>query len=210
MPCALSTVFPAVSLPKEPVCRGQRSTLRLPGLKNRDCSSLRLLKSGLPIWANVFWTICNNYFCRTDFSPRSTCLFHMTGVSFLQRHQIFKTQADRCCFLSDTTGQSWRRQLKWSWKWHTSGKMPGGRGGIRTHGCFHIAGFQDRCIRPLCHPSGKKQIIQEDSVLELLCPASGPVQKGTFCCPKRKAGTKKGMGHVNKTGRVVVENRNEY
>jgi hypothetical protein len=29
----------------------------------------------------------------------------------------------------------------------------GGRGGIRTHGCFHIGGFQDRCNRPLCHPS---------------------------------------------------------
>ena len=29
----------------------------------------------------------------------------------------------------------------------------GGRGRIRTHGCFHIGCFQDRCIRPLCHPS---------------------------------------------------------
>lgn len=29
----------------------------------------------------------------------------------------------------------------------------GGRGRIRTHGYFHIGGFQDRCIRPLCHPS---------------------------------------------------------
>lgn len=29
----------------------------------------------------------------------------------------------------------------------------GGRGRIRTHGCFHIGGFQGRCIRPLCHPS---------------------------------------------------------
>ena len=30
---------------------------------------------------------------------------------------------------------------------------PGGGGGIWTHGYFRIAGFQDRCIRPLCHPS---------------------------------------------------------
>lgn len=32
----------------------------------------------------------------------------------------------------------------------------GGRGGIRTHGCLHIGGFQDRCNRPLCHPSGAR------------------------------------------------------
>ena len=24
----------------------------------------------------------------------------------------------------------------------------GGESGIRTHGCFHIAGFQDRCLQP--------------------------------------------------------------
>lgn len=29
----------------------------------------------------------------------------------------------------------------------------GVRGRIRTYGCFYIGGFQDRCIRPLCHPS---------------------------------------------------------
>ena len=29
----------------------------------------------------------------------------------------------------------------------------GGRGGIRTHGCFHIGGFQDRCLHPLGNPS---------------------------------------------------------
>ena len=29
----------------------------------------------------------------------------------------------------------------------------GGGGGIRTHGTLRHAGFQDRCIRPLCHPS---------------------------------------------------------
>ena len=30
----------------------------------------------------------------------------------------------------------------------------GGESGIRTHGCFHIAGFQDRCLQPLGHLSG--------------------------------------------------------
>ncbi len=29
-----------------------------------------------------------------------------------------------------------------------------GGGGIRTLEGFHLAGFQDRCIQPLCHPSG--------------------------------------------------------
>ncbi len=28
-----------------------------------------------------------------------------------------------------------------------------GGGGIRTPGTFQYAGFQDQCIRPLCHPS---------------------------------------------------------
>ncbi len=32
------------------------------------------------------------------------------------------------------------------------GPRGGGRG-IRTLGGFHHAGFQDQCIRPLCHPS---------------------------------------------------------
>ena len=30
----------------------------------------------------------------------------------------------------------------------------GGSGEIRTHGRFPVAGFQDRCNRPLCHASG--------------------------------------------------------
>ena len=29
----------------------------------------------------------------------------------------------------------------------------GGESGIRTHGCSHIAGFQDRCLQPLGHLS---------------------------------------------------------
>ena len=32
----------------------------------------------------------------------------------------------------------------------------GGGGGIRTHGWSPIAGFQDRCNRPLCHPSARR------------------------------------------------------
>jgi hypothetical protein len=31
--------------------------------------------------------------------------------------------------------------------------VAGGRGGIRTLEGLRLAGFQDRCIRPLCHPS---------------------------------------------------------
>ena len=34
------------------------------------------------------------------------------------------------------------------------GPKNSGRGGIRTPGTLRHAGFQDRCIRPLCHPSG--------------------------------------------------------
>lgn len=39
-----------------------------------------------------------------------------------------------------------------------------GGSGIRTHGTLRHSGFQDRCIRPLCHPSNghKKCIIIED------------------------------------------------
>jgi hypothetical protein len=29
----------------------------------------------------------------------------------------------------------------------------GGGSGIRTHGPLRVSGFQDRCIKPLCHPS---------------------------------------------------------
>jgi hypothetical protein len=28
-----------------------------------------------------------------------------------------------------------------------------GGSGIRTHGPLRVSGFQDRCIKPLCHPS---------------------------------------------------------
>ena len=32
-----------------------------------------------------------------------------------------------------------------------------GGGGIRTHGDLRLFGFQDRCIKPLCHPSSSEQ-----------------------------------------------------
>ena len=32
-----------------------------------------------------------------------------------------------------------------------TGQKLGGRGEIRTHGPLRIVGFQDRCIKPLCH-----------------------------------------------------------
>ena len=32
-------------------------------------------------------------------------------------------------------------------------KYAGGRGEIRTHGEFPHGGFQDRCLKPLGHPS---------------------------------------------------------
>ena len=34
--------------------------------------------------------------------------------------------------------------------------LTGGERGIRTPGGFHLNGFQDRRIRPLCHLSGAK------------------------------------------------------
>ena len=36
----------------------------------------------------------------------------------------------------------------------------GGEKGIRTPGGFHLNGFQDRRIRPLCHLSGAKVRLQ--------------------------------------------------
>src|ERR1700704_3777278 len=36
---------------------------------------------------------------------------------------------------------------------HDDDRLFGGSG-IRTHGPLRVSGFQDRCNRPLCHPSG--------------------------------------------------------
>ena len=42
--------------------------------------------------------------------------------------------------------------------------MNGGEGGIRTHGDLRLGGFQDRCIRPLCHlsalPANRRKFLQ--------------------------------------------------
>ncbi len=38
--------------------------------------------------------------------------------------------------------------------------LKSGERGIRTPGGFHLNGFQDRRIRPLCHLSGAKVIIE--------------------------------------------------
>ena len=46
----------------------------------------------------------------------------------------------------------------------------GGESGIRTHGCFHIAGFQDRCFRPLSHLSGYKSGGATPSIAEHSVP----------------------------------------
>jgi hypothetical protein len=37
----------------------------------------------------------------------------------------------------------------------------GGERGIRTPGGFHLNGFQDRRIRPLCHLSGAKVGVED-------------------------------------------------
>ena len=45
----------------------------------------------------------------------------------------------------------------------TVAKRPSGRGGIRTPGTLRHAGFQDRCIRPLCHPTNRE--INDESLV---------------------------------------------
>lgn len=35
-----------------------------------------------------------------------------------------------------------------------------GWGGIRTPGTFRYAGFQNRCNRPLCHPSDNERVLR--------------------------------------------------
>ena len=44
----------------------------------------------------------------------------------------------------------------------------GGRGGIRTHGASPHAGFQDRCNRPLCHPSQKSPLSSQNRAVRLV------------------------------------------
>ena len=48
----------------------------------------------------------------------------------------------------------------------------GGGSGIRTHGPFRVSGFQDRCNKPLYHPStiapprGKSRLVRPNYVIE--------------------------------------------
>ena len=51
-------------------------------------------------------------------------------------------------------------------------KKSGGESGIRTHGCFHIAGFQDRFLRPLGHLSVSAALTYYHIALSLsiICP----------------------------------------
>jgi hypothetical protein len=52
----------------------------------------------------------------------------------------------------------------------------GGWGGIRTHGRLHVAGFQDRCLKPLGHPSTRR-------LSERLARFSRPARQRRCQCP---------------------------
>ena len=51
----------------------------------------------------------------------------------------------------------------------------GGGGGIRTHGGLPHVGFQDRCIRPLCHPSTRGIVAQRRRPAEAAPSRSRPI-----------------------------------
>ncbi len=63
----------------------------------------------------------------------------------------------------------------------------GGRGGIRTHEAFRPAGFQDRCIRPLCHPSDGSAVYTIRIRLRTQSLPAHPFQhtfkRGLICVP---------------------------
>jgi hypothetical protein len=44
-------------------------------------------------------------------------------------------------------------QMQMRWGTDLANSVHGGGSGIRTHGSLRIAGFQDRCFKPLSHPS---------------------------------------------------------
>ena len=48
-------------------------------------------------------------------------------------------------------------------------KQYGGEGGIRTHGGFHLAGFQDQSLKPLDHLSGSTVWI----IIKIYIPVNG-------------------------------------
>jgi hypothetical protein len=53
----------------------------------------------------------------------------------------------------------------------------GGGSGIRTHGPLRVSGFQDRCIKPLCHPSRICSEALLRSVRAELCHLRGGSQR---------------------------------
>ena len=95
----------------------------------------------------------------TAWLPGCVSLFRVDGTAFACHAESGKRTADirlslREEFLCACT-TSWTRAPL---RIHPSKQrlftfQSGGRGGIRTHGCFHIGGFQDRCLHPLGNPS---------------------------------------------------------
>lgn len=95
----------------------------------------------------------------TAWLPGCVSLFRADGAAFACHAESGKRTADirlslREEFLCACT-TSWTRAPL---RIHPSKQrlftfQSGGRGGIRTHVCFHIGGFQDRCLHPLGNPS---------------------------------------------------------
>lgn len=95
----------------------------------------------------------------TAWLPGCVSLFRADGAAFACHAESGKRTADirlslREEFLCACTTRWTRAPLRI----HPSKQrlftfQSGGRGGIRTHGCFHIGGFQDRCLHPLGNPS---------------------------------------------------------
>ena len=98
--------------------------------------------------------------------------------------------------------------------------VDGGRGGIRTHGRRDRLGFQDRCLRPLGHPSGSNPApdhvdrcagsavtIYHESVLQSIRPnrPSDPLELRCGKHPSVEPG--KGVFHGRKRQRLAREDR---
>lgn len=93
----------------------------------------------------------------TAWLPGCVSLFRADGAAFACHAESGKRTADIRLSLREVgvcAGILFRAPLRI----HPSKQrlftfQSGGRGGIRTHGCFHIGGFQDRCLSPLGNPS---------------------------------------------------------
>ena len=73
-----------------------------------------------------------------------------------------------------------------TWVLPQAGDKAGGESGIRTHGCFHIAGFQDRCFRPLSHLSVRKSKPLPEADMILSSPE--PFVNTKYTLPVKKRG----------------------